>query len=116
MKLNINIFFKFAVAIFITTLLTNDNLFAQESFTYVEVLESEIEEEEEKDSYSSLSDQESDSIEDDGGKKQFRFIEQNEKSNNQITLARLTQFSSTKKRLSSHLPNYILYCSLVVYS
>jgi len=117
MKKNLYILINIVAVLFFTVLLTNEITFVNSNIIYIEVLECEIEEEEENiHPFSEYSDIVLNFSGDDGAKKVNSSINNIELKKNLIDILINYQTFNTRYTYTSHLPKYILYCSIVVYT
>jgi hypothetical protein len=115
MKKHLNTLFKLASIVILSLLLSNESSFAHVAYT--EVLETEIEEEDKFDMVSNDASEEVKFIGDDGSKKtgyDIEIRENNRRVFHEINIETPSEFLFGDH--SPHVPNYILFCSLIVYS
>jgi hypothetical protein len=117
MKKSLHLYFKLVAAIILSVVLSNEKTFVENDIAYIEVLEYEIEEEEKVDSFSNDPFSESEFISDDGPKKGGSIVKNNSRLNSEYPEIKIdTHYYPIEGIFTSHIPNYILNCSLVVYA
>lgn len=116
MKKNLFIKFKLLAVVLLSAILTNENIFANNDILYIEIVECQIEEEGEIDAISNEIFNESNCIGNDGAKKEVSVINYKTREFEGNNLVNNSINCTYPKRYFYHVPNYILYCSLVIYS
>lgn len=117
MKKHFYIFVELLVIVLLSVASPSQNYFVNNDATCIQVLESEIEEEQEIDVFANDSSHESESIDDDGAKKHKLIGHANTENRFGCFIKSVESEShSLDSVFSSKPPRYILYCSLVVYS